>query len=150
MSARTISEAVAVLGVLAGLLFVGVEIRQNTAVARAEARRDLADQNIEFLMQLLLNDDLNELWSNDWTEEWYTGLDAAAQRRVDDSAIALILRLENAYLQYEESLLGIEALDGYGMTQPKSSQWAFRRMWDLLAPRRDQDFVAYFESINGY
>ena len=37
MSSKAIREALAALGVIASLLFVGFEIRQNTMVARASA-----------------------------------------------------------------------------------------------------------------
>ena len=42
MSGKAVRETLGFLAVVAGLVFVGLEIRQNTAVARAEAYRDIA------------------------------------------------------------------------------------------------------------
>ena len=41
MSGKAIRETLAALGVIASMVFVGMEIRQNTAVARASAHNDL-------------------------------------------------------------------------------------------------------------
>ena len=40
MSGKVVRETLGFLGVVASLMFVGLEIRQNTAVARGQARQD--------------------------------------------------------------------------------------------------------------
>ena len=59
MSGKAVRETLAALGVIASLVFVGVEIQQNTAVARSQARNDLATLNQEWLMQLASDLDLS-------------------------------------------------------------------------------------------
>ena len=151
MSMRRVSEAVALLSVLLGLLFVGVEIRNNTAAARAESRREAAGQNIDFIMQIALDDDLNALFTEYWSVEFYESLSPTDEHRVFTLAIALILRLENVYLQSKEGLLDQSAFGTYGMFQPKLTEPWFRVFWaDTYRPLLDPDFVRYFEDVNGY
>lgn len=49
MSRTELRETVGLVAVVASLVFVGLEIRQNTAVARGQARQNLADLNQEWL-----------------------------------------------------------------------------------------------------
>ena len=148
---RSLSEVAAVTGVLLGLVFVGVEIRNNTAVARAEASREVSAQNIESLMQTTMDPDLNRLWMAEWTEEYVSGLDEADQHRIFMLSIALTLRLETVYLQVNEGVLDSARLGSYGMVQPKVREPWFRSFWDgTYRDLLDPGFVAYFESVNGY
>ncbi len=151
ISLRALSEAVAVLSLLAGLAFVGVEIRNSTSVARAESRREASAENIGFLMRITESPELIVLWDDDWTLEYFDGLSSVDQTRVNLLAISLMLRLENVYLQYSEGLLEESALLAYGMTQPKVTEPYFEWYWreryrGYLAPA----FVSYFEDLNGY
>ncbi len=151
MPLRALSEAVAVLSLLAGLVFVGVEIHNSTAVARAESRREASAENIGFLMRIIENPELNLLWRDDWTLEWYDGLSSEDQGRVNLLTISLMLRLEDVYLQYSEGLLDESALLAYGMTQPKVTEPWFESYWrENYRGYLDPAFVSYFEDLNGY
>lgn len=148
---RSVTEIVAALSVIIGLLLVVVEIRDNTSVSRAEARRDASAANIEFLMQIAMDPDLNRLWAEDWTEEYVAGLSPEDRFRVVYSAIALTLRLETVYLQYKEGVLDSASFGSYGMQQPKLRSPWFQSFWrSMRRPVLDDDFVAYVERANGY
>ena len=79
---RSVTEIVAALSVIIGLLLVVVEIRDNTSVSRAEARRDASAANIEFLMQIAMDPDLNHIWAEEWTEEYVASLSAEDRFRL--------------------------------------------------------------------
>ena len=148
---RSLSETAAAVGVILGLVFVVVEIRANTAVSRAEARREASAQNVEFLMQVAMDPDLNRIWMETWTDEYVDGLSEEDQYRLFLSAIAVTLRLETVYLQYKEGVLDSAALGSYGMYQPKLRQPWFRQFWtEEYRPLLDAEFVDYFETVNGY
>ena len=151
LSLRALSEAVAVISVLAGLGFVGVEIRNNTAVARAESRREASAENIGFLMRITEDPELTVLWRDDWTLEYFEALSSERRTRVNLLAISLMLRLENVYLQYSEGLLDESALLAYGMTQPKVTEQYFEWYWrERYRTFLDPAFVSYFEDLNAY
>ena len=145
------TEVLAAVSVIVGLIFVAVEIRDSNAVARAEARREASAQNIESLMQIALDPDINRIWSNEWTMDYVDGLSSEDQHRLFLIAIALTLRLETVYLQAAEGVLDPAAFGSYGMIQPQLKSPWFRQFWtDTYRPLLDPDFVEYFERVNGY
>jgi hypothetical protein len=62
MSGKAVRETLAALGVIASLVFVGMEIRQNTSVARAETRQALTDLYTQFHLAMATNPTLNQQW----------------------------------------------------------------------------------------
>jgi hypothetical protein len=151
MPLRKITEALAAISVVLGLLFVGIEIRNNTAVAIAETRREATAQNVDFLMQIAQDDALNELWSREWTIEFVDSLSRADYNKVEYSAIALILRLETVYLQAQQGLLEESAFATYGLRQPKLAEPWFEELWtQRFRSIVDPSFAEYFDHINGY
>ncbi len=46
------------LGVIAGIVFLGVEIQQNTAVTRSVAAQEISNTSVEFFMRVAENPDL--------------------------------------------------------------------------------------------
>jgi hypothetical protein len=61
-SAQAIRETLGFVGVVASLVFVGLEIRQNTAVARGQARHELAALNQEWLILQSSDSVFNEIY----------------------------------------------------------------------------------------
>ena len=62
------AELVTTIGVLVSLIFVGLEVRQNTAVARAQARNDLASLSQEWLLAMAQDPTLNRAFMAYWLE----------------------------------------------------------------------------------
>jgi len=138
------------LGVLAGLLFVGLELRNSTAVARAETRREVAAQNVEMITRITEDENLMYLWSQPWTFEFEESLPEVQRTRLLYTGIGFILRLESTYLQFEQGLLDEEGLGPYGFRQPRTRDPWFRELWEGQRPVLDPDFVEYFEALNEY
>ncbi len=46
------------LGVIAGIVFLGLEIQQNTAVTRSAAAQEISNASVEFFMRVAENSDL--------------------------------------------------------------------------------------------
>ena len=102
-------------------------------------------------MRIIEDPELNLLWRDDWTLEWFEGLSSEDQGRVVLLTISMMLRLENVYLQYSEGLLNESALLAYGMTQPKVTETWFESYWrENYRGYLDAAFVSYFEDLNGY
>ncbi len=66
MSWKTIREALGFLGVAASLVFVGFEVRQNTAATRGQTRQELATLNQEWLTLLTADSEFGELYYRAW------------------------------------------------------------------------------------
>ena len=102
-------------------------------------------------MRIVENPELNVLWGDEWTLEYFDGLSSEDKGRVILLAISLMLRLENVYLQYTERLLDESGLLAYGMTQQKVTEPWFESYWrDEYRDYLDPQFVSYFENLNGY
>ena len=49
MSGKAIRETLAALGVIASMVFVGIEIQQNSATQRAQTRQAIADAKVSIV-----------------------------------------------------------------------------------------------------
>ena len=148
MSSRETVELVTAVSVVLGFVFVGIEIDQNTSAAQAQSRQELAAQNIDFLMRIVEDESLSELWAAEWTHEFIDDLNRTERARLFQTTIALMIRLENVYLQYDRELLGEASLRNYGMDQNRFEQPGFWVFWSGLRATFDADFVTHFESVN--
>ena len=86
-------ELVATIGVLVSLVFVGFELRQNTAVARAQARNDLAALGQELLLVLGQDSAANRAWRITWIDEELSEPSATEASQAYYMMIAMIRRL---------------------------------------------------------
>lgn len=149
-SSRT-GEVVAAVGVILSLLFVGFEIRQNTAVARGQARHALAELNQEWLMLMSQDSTAAAIWN-----KVYGGLPGEISEHEASRAEMMMTlhlrRLENVYFQYSEGLVDESALHSYGLQQPALFQrQSFQRYWVEKEWRSgfDPAFVEFFEDAMG-
>jgi len=56
-----VAEIVGALGIVMSLIFVGVQIRENTAAARAAASQAIFDSSRGFLLDIALSDELSRI-----------------------------------------------------------------------------------------
>ena len=110
-------ELVTTIGIVVSLVFVGLEIRQNTSVARAQARIDMATITQDWLLVLAQDPALTRAFDLYWNEE-RSELTAVDESQAQRAMIALLRRLEAAYLLYQEELIPEQALGSYGVVSP--------------------------------
>ncbi|MGD8496323.1 MAG: hypothetical protein PVF05_09055 [Gemmatimonadales bacterium] len=141
MSTDSIRETVGFLGVIASLLFVGLQIRQTNVIARAQTRQELTDQYREYWMALALDPELEEVRS---------------PALAGDDTRASILQwvrlrlLENVYLQFREGVIDETVLLGYGWSgDPEFQSPEFVAWWQPRRGRFRPDFVREFERRQG-
>ena len=144
MSAKTIGETLAALGVIASLVFVGLEIQQNTAVARAQTRQALTEDLREFIMTLAADETLFEVYHNRFDTGYEGTLD---DRRATYVMYARLRMVENVFLQVREGVVDESIFLSYGWSdQPLFMTSDFREWWPLQRSRFNSDFVAAFEA----
>ncbi len=146
-------ELAAALGVIVSLLFVGYEIRQNTQVARGQARQQLAALNQEWLVLQSQDAAFNDLWTRAWVEP-DSALTPAESRRAQFMMTLNLRRLENVYFQHAEGLVDESALNSYGFqrTTENSDRYRtprFREFWKERRAAYDPEFVRFFEEKMG-
>jgi hypothetical protein len=146
-SIRELGEAVALLGVVASLVFVGLELRQSRISARAAAYQELGIAIADNWMGRANDRVLNDLVSLASTA------DSVTWAEVSDSDIYLLrsyvaanLRLhETVYLQVRQGLLDADALETLGWTYFIDSTLLVR-MWPHVKPLVTPGFAAYLEN----
>lgn len=147
VSAAAVRETLGFMAVVASLLFVGLQIRQSTAIARGQARQDLAQLNQEWLVLQSTDSAFRSAFAKAWIEQ--------TDSLTPDEALAAswamrlnLRRLENAYFQFAEGLVDESALGSYGFQATAVFQSrSFREFWIIRRERAayDPGFVEYFE-----
>lgn len=146
-SIREVGEAVALFGVMASLVFVGLELRQNRISARAAAYQELGIAIADNWMGRANDRVLNDLVALASTADSATWAEvSASDTYLLRSYVAANLRLhETVYLQVQQGLLDPDALDTLGWTYFIDSTLLIR-MWPHVEPLVTPAFAAYLES----
>ena len=146
---RTIGELLAGVAVVASLVFVGMELRQNTAAVRAQTRQGLAERNGDFITSISENPELARAFDLRWEPD---GISRPGVLTHTDSvqarlAMAGLLRsVENVYLQFNEGVIDETVLESYAFRQnPVFGTPQFLEYWVAVRDRFDARFVAAFE-----
>ena len=146
-STRQWAELVTTIGVLLSLLFVGFEIQQNTAVARAQSRNELASLTQEWLHVLSQDALLNYAYVTYWSDGDITELTDTEMSQAQMFMTSLVVRLEATYLNHEQGLLPEEALRSYGMGAGVFASLRFRNeFWPEIRAEFNAEFVRFAES----
>ena len=171
MSGKAWKETLAALGVIASLVFVGWEIRQNTQQARAEAFQAVGIAAAEFHQAIAFDERLSVLWAEhnnpvrlqEWTEaDWATYF---------RSIVGYARLLETVQIQVLEDVLpddGLERLGfaraneflqiwgGFACVWPRVQNFVGESVYDLIeeVPQADRfacpaDLAALFSGATG-
>ncbi len=139
MSGKAVRETMGFLAVVAGLVFVGLEVRQNTIATRGQTRQSLNSDYVEFLMAIATSPDLFQQYN----DQFLSGSSNAGSFAM----MARLRNLENVFLQVQERAVGPSVLATYGWTDSQSlGSQAFRDWWPTRRSRFDLGFVAELEA----
>ena len=146
-SIRQVGEAAAVLGVVASLLFVGLELRNNGRAARAAAYQELgfaaADTWLMKASDRELND-LVEIADADDSAAWEQ-LGESDRRLVESFVVGVLLQYETVFRQVDEKLLPEDAMESLGWKGIGEAP-LIRRTWPEVRKRVTPSFAAYLEA----
>lgn len=136
--------------VIASLVFLGFEIRQNTVAQRAETRQALADASREFILTIASDRELSRVWHAMWRPELDGGragphLSPADTLQAKAAMHANLRNLENVYLQAMEGVVDADVLGSYGWAGPLYASPGFWAFWEARKPAYDSRFVLAFE-----
>ncbi len=142
------AEVLGVLGIIAGLLFVGVEIGQNTAGIRGSTYQDLTASSTNLLEQFLVYPELN-LTAVAWIAgEPYEDPPPDLQQQFSTFLMMFVRHLESAYRQTLEDTVAPEVME----------RWVNYPLFDspLVPPWLDSNrnlidplFLEYFKELKG-
>ena len=146
MKNRQIFEIIGLLSVIGSLIFVGIEINQNTAAVRGATQQEVSSQISEFykigienermayITYQAMNGDITKDDLNDTDYQRFLFLSMMGFRRV-----------ENVYLQYKNGFLDKVAFDRIGMSFYRTN--LVREIWEERREAFDPEFVEFFEEL---
>jgi len=143
MSGKAVRETLAALGVIASMVFVGLEIQQNTRAIRGQTRQALNADYQGWYMMIATDDSL-------WEEYNASFPSNGAGTQAGHAMFARLRNLENVFVQWQEGLVDESVFISYGWRgNPAWRGAAFREWWPSRRDSFDPDFVAAFEAEYG-
>jgi hypothetical protein len=145
MNNRIVLEGVGIFSVIGSLLFVGVEIRQNTSAVRGATQQDISYQISEMYKIGVENEKIASIMSRS-----YQGL--KKKDLTDTEFLQFWLfsmlgyrRVENIYLQYKNGFLTEEAFDRIGLSFYRTPIQL--EIWKERREDFDPEFASFFEQL---
>lgn len=133
------------LAVLGSLIYLGLQIRQNTKHSRALIQQGRAARNTEFNLRLA------EFDFSDGIEKCFAGdpdVSARDLRRYLLLTRANVLSFEDSFLQHAEGLMEGQAFEHFERTvQTAMNGHGFRAAWRLMRPTFGSDFGMYMDKL---
>ena len=148
MSGKAIRETLAALGVIASMVFVGLEIKQSNVQARAAAFQEIGLATSDAWRTMAFDREANGLMLMAFDSSRWGEMDETDWQQMS-SLLTSVMRLwETLYLQVEEGLLPEDAMQrlGYAIDPHVYFQDSFDRLWEEVRPRLDPEFIAYIET----
>ncbi len=147
MGKKQLRESVGLVAVVLSLVFVGLEMRQNNTIARASAINELASNQRDLLLSIVTDGELSSVWA-DYLRNGVAldSFNARDRTRLSGLQQALVINMENAFLQREMGLLP-DALSGlyHFSGSPVFSSENFAAFWSNERYRYHPTFVAALE-----
>jgi hypothetical protein len=127
-----IGEFVAAIGVIVSLIYLAVQIRQNTRTVRAAAFQQVVDSLADFTSSLSRDRELIEIVIKGNAD--FDSLDEVERTRFDFAFISFFRRAENVVVQTEYGTLSADTWTGFRETLKSSLRapglfewWSHRR-----------------------
>ena len=136
---RNTIELIGFVSVIASLIFVGMEIRQNTTAVRGATNQAISDQATELYLAMATNRNLASL-----TVKLYDGA-FRKDLQLFLTVMTGLRRVENIFLQLEDNILDERAFDRIGLSFYRSNYG--REIWDSNKQFFDRKFVPFFEKL---
>ena len=150
MVKKDIIEIIGLLAIIGSLIFVGIEIRQNSLALRGETHQSISEQVTELYMNIASDERLSKLVSqmllfNSANDSLRNDLSAADQLSLDFIVLTGLRRVENIYLQESDGILSENAFDRIGL---EFYQTTFsRETWEKYKTGFDKSFINFFEKL---
>ncbi len=147
MNWRTFGEITAVLSVVLSLIFVGLELRASSAIARSEAYNTFSIRLSEVAEYMASNPEMTELVVRANGGELPSDFSEVENYQMRNNYTALIRVWEGLFRTVEEGILTPDYLEIMGQGGAFNSDY-FREVWHSAIKFAYTDsFVEYFESL---
>ncbi len=145
MSNKYIFEIGGAIGLIGSLIFVGIEIRQNTTAVRGATQQAVSSQVAEMYRIGAENERMAELVSKAFQDISKADISESDYVSLWMYQMMGFRRIENIYLQYKNGLLTKDAFSRIGMGIYRSK--IVREIWDERRGDFEPDFAEFFEEL---
>lgn len=148
MKRGSIPEVFAAVGVIVSLIFVGVEIRQNTAAARGATFQAISDGAAQSAFDVAANDHMPRLFAQIRTSDPpLSEFSEEDQERLRFIYLYTVRRLENVWVQVNEGIVDQKAYERFQPRVGYVGARSFRDFWNDGKSAFSSDFVSHFEAL---
>ena len=150
MKKKGIIEILGLLALIGSLIFVGIEIRQNSLAVRGATHQSISEQVTKLYMHVATNERLSKLVSQMLDSDrsnpnFRNQLNAADELSLDFIVLTGLRRIENIYLQESDGILSDKAFERIGL---EFYQTIFsRETWEKYKTGFDKAFIDFFEKL---
>ena len=133
------------VGVIAGIVFLAVELRQNTRIGQAQSRAQIASDATDYMQRRAENPQLEEIMirANDGEE-----LSRLEQQQLFFLLRSIFRRWENTHYQYRQGLYSEEEFAGNAEAWRSSlSNRAYQRHWEQNRDSFSRPFASEIDSL---
>ena len=145
--ASIIAQVLSASAVVLSLVFVGYELRQNTAMMRGSTMQAISDKYVDYVTALVdpVPADLMRRVHSGETTENFKPLE---NTQITIMFNAFVQMLENSFLQHREGLVSEAVFDSYGWTWGMIQTARFEEYWrNRSSPHvASPEFVEFFEA----
>jgi len=145
MTNRSIIEMVGLVSVIGSLVFVGIEIKQNTAAVRGATQQAVSSQVSEMYRIVSENERMASLFSRALEGDTKSDLSNSDYISFWNFQMMGLRRIENIYLQYKNGLLTEDAFSRIGLGIYRTK--LVREIWEERKDDFEKDFVIFFEKL---
>ena len=138
-------ELIGFISVIASLVFVGMEIRQNTTAVRGSTNQAISDQASELYLTIATDRNLAGLVKKLYDDVPKEDFDSIDEMQLFLTVMTGLRRVENIYLQLEDNILDDRAFDRIGLSFYRSKYG--RQIWGENKQFFDRNFVPFFEEL---
>ena len=138
-------ELIGFISVIASLVFVGMEISQNTTAVRGSTNQAISDQASELYLTIATDRNLASLVKKLYDDVPKEDFDSIDEMQLFLTVMTGLRRVENIYLQLEDNILDDRAFDRIGLSFYRSKYG--RQIWDENKQFFDRNFVPFFEEL---
>lgn len=147
LTTQNLVEAIGMLGIMGSLIFVGIEVSQNSAIARTASYQAYINGFTGIYLTQISDNELNSLMVRASSETQVNDFTLEERRKLRLFYIALLRQWEGVYRSVNEGILPEEMLTMVGAGHLLGYR-VFKEMWSDIRLLFTKDFREFIDSID--
>ena len=146
MIKKEIIEILGIVTIICSLIFVGIQIRQNSLSIRGATYQSISEQVTKLMMDVAADERLSKLVAEMMPNDTLRNqLNAADEVSLDFIILTGLRRIENIYLQQLDGILSNKAFERIGL-EFYQTQYSIEA-WEQYKTGFDSGFIDFFEEL---